>query len=109
MRAKVGALEYSVALPRAESAEAAGSFRDQRLTGDEGRWRQGVPPASASERNSELYVWNHRDIDIGVKYWVEDELNPRRKRAVGRDTDVPISLDARLAPPFDRRQQARVG
>ena len=30
---KVGSFEYSAALPRAESAEAAGSFRDQGLTG----------------------------------------------------------------------------
>ena len=35
MRAKSGDFfEYSAALPRAESAEAAGSFRDQGLTGE---------------------------------------------------------------------------
>jgi hypothetical protein len=31
--APVGSFEYSAALPRAESAEAASSFRDQGLTG----------------------------------------------------------------------------
>jgi hypothetical protein len=31
---KVGSFEYSAALPRAESAETAGAFRDQGLTGE---------------------------------------------------------------------------
>jgi hypothetical protein len=49
MRAK-RVLEYSAALPLAESAEAAGSFRDQGLTG-KSRWRQGVPPASLGQEH----------------------------------------------------------